>query len=197
MDVFSARILNGNTTQMAITIDGIEWSGIRCHLEGDAVVIDGDGQIPDAVKAWLADGGVPEAYVGPALAAVKTEMHWRVDNDAENIRLRYLTPGVGMAMTYQEKFAQAQAVHSMGETAANAMNETEREEQFPTLSASVGIEAPTLWDCAQLVLQKYAEFAQLSLVIERTRLAGKKAISDASDAAAVRAAYEAITWPTP
>lgn len=131
------------------------------------------------------------------LDTVKAEIKARVDADAEACRLRYITPGDGMAMTYQEKFAQAQAVAAMGAVAADAMTQAEREAQFPTLSASVGIEAPTLSACADLVLARYAEFAQLSLVIERTRLQGKASISAASDGAAVVAAYEALTWPTP
>lgn len=127
---------------------------------------------------------------------LRTSYKELVDQAAEACRLRYITPGAGMAMTYQEKFAQAQAVASMGEAAANAMSHADREEQFPTLSASVGLEAPTLWECAQRVLAAYAAFAQLSLVIERTRIAGKQSISAASDGAAVVAAYEALTWPT-
>lgn len=99
-----------------------------------------------------------------------------------------------MAMTYNEKHAQARAVDALGQTAANALTEAEREDQFPTLSASVGIEGATIWDCAQLVIQKYEQFADLSRIIERTRLQGKKSISDASDVASVRAAYEAIIW---
>lgn len=119
----------------------------------------------------------------------------RVEEDAERIRLRYITPGAGMAMTYAEKHLQAQAVESLGEPAANALSPEQRASQFPTLAASVGIEAPTLWGCALLVIQKYEQFAQLSGAIERARLVGKKAIGDASDHAAVMAAYGAITWP--
>lgn len=129
-----------------------------------------------------------------SLDAVKTEYMGRVDADAEGIRQKYVTPGAGMAMTYQEKHAQARAVDALGQTAANALAEAEREDQFPTLSASVGIEGATLWDCAQLVIQKYEQFADLSRIIERTRLQGKKAISDASDVQGVKSAYEAITW---
>lgn len=128
------------------------------------------------------------------LSEVKAEHLAKVDEDAERVRQKYVTPGAAMAMTYQEKHAQARAVDTLGQTAANALTEAERDDQFPTLSASVGIEAATLWDCAQLVIQKYEQFADLSRVIERTRLQGKKAISDASDVASVRAAYEAITW---
>lgn len=130
------------------------------------------------------------------LGDLKSRLKQRIDADAEVIRLRYITPGAGMAMTYQEKFAQAQAVNAFGQEYANALTQQEREASFPTLSASVGLEAATLWDCAQLVIQKYAQFATLSKVIEGTRLAGKKAISDAADEAAARAACEAITWPT-
>jgi hypothetical protein len=129
------------------------------------------------------------------LAVFKAELKLRVDEDAERNRMRYITPGTGMAMTYAEKRDQAHAVHSMGQAAANALSEAERIAQFPTLSASVGLEAPTLWDCALLVIATSEVWADLSHFIERTRLLGKKSISDASDAATARAAYEAIAWP--
>lgn len=145
------------------------------------------GDHTSETKAW--DDAEVMAYLNP-------KRYWlaRVDDDAERIRLRYLTPGSGMAMTYAEKRDQANAVHGLGQAAANAMTESERIAQFPTLAASVGLEAETLWDCAQLVIAKSEAWADLSNVIERTRLLGKKAISDASDAASARAAYEAITW---
>lgn len=133
---------------------------------------------------------------GAVVAVLKRNLARRVDADAEAFRLCYITPGVGQSMTYLEKHNQAVAVELLGEQAANALSEQERTTQFPTLAASVGIEASTLWDCAQLVIQRYEAWAALSNIIERARLAGKKAISDASDAAAAQAAYEAITWPT-
>lgn len=142
---------------------------------------------------------VREAGITPVmpLVVLQDNLCRRVDDDAESVRMRYLTPGSGMAMVYQEKFAQAQAVNAMGETAANAMSQNDREAQFPTLSASVGLEAPSLWGCAQLVLGKYAAFAALSLGIERARLTAKAQIKSASNVQSVRAAYEAIAWPMP
>lgn len=128
------------------------------------------------------------------LDVIKAELLVLVDADAERIRMRHLTPGAGMAMTYAEKRDQANAVHGLGQSAANALTEVDRIAQFPTLAASVGLEAPTLWDCALLVIAKSEAWADLSNVIERTRLLGKKAINDASDAASARSAYEAITW---
>lgn len=155
------------------------------------VVYQGQGDLSDIVieadQVRVVRSGVPVEQVKAALLV-------KLDDDAERVRLRYITPGAGMAMTYNEKFAQAQGVNAIGKEAANAMSQQEREAQFPTLSASVGLEAATLWDCAQLVLQKYAQFAALSLFIERTRLSGKKAIAEAQTADAAKAAYEAIKW---
>ena len=128
------------------------------------------------------------------LAEIKAELVGKLDADAESVRLKYVTPGAAMAMTYQEKHAQARAVIALGETAANALTEAERDDQFPTLAASVGLEAVTLWGCAQLVVARYEAFADLSGVIERTRLQGKKSISEASDVAGARTAYAGITW---
>lgn len=131
------------------------------------------------------------------LVPVKSEFCVRVDTDAEAVRAKHLSPGSGMALTYQEKFAQAQAVLAMGRDVANALSQVEREAQFPTLSASVGIEAPTLADAADLVLARYAQFARLSLHIERTRLSGKASIQAATSEPEVEAAYRAISWTLP
>lgn len=155
----------------------------------------GNSDHRDAME-WAAAGNTIAPYTGD-VAAEKRVFLARLDDDAERLRLRYVTPGAGMAMIYQEKFAQAQAVSAMGETAANAMTQADREAQFPTLSASVGLEGATLWSCCQLVLQKYTQFAALSLHIERARLTGKARISQASTVDGVRTAYGAVAWPTP
>lgn len=130
-----------------------------------------------------------------SLENVKSALISRLDDAAETERLRHITPGTGMSMVYGEKHAQARAVLALGEMAANALTEANRFEQFPTLSASVGIEAPTLWECADLVVDKYEAWADRSFGIERSRLAGKKAIAEARTAAEAKSAYEAVTWP--
>ena len=161
--------------------------------------------LQDVVRTWEdttveTDEGTRPAQravyqcVDKTLDAVKTALKRKVDDDAEAARLRYVTPGAGMAMTYSEKHAQARAVLALGEAGANALTEAERQDQFPVLAVSVGIEASTLWACAGLVIARYEAFADIAGVIERTRLLGKKAISDASDAAGARAAYGAIAW---
>jgi hypothetical protein len=164
------------------------------------VVIEGNGSIETTTvedSRVLIQRSEPEAPPAPTLPEVKARLIFMVDADAEKTRLRYITPGAGQAMTYLEKHNQAVAVHELGQSSANALTDAEYRSMFPTLAASVGVEAPTLWDAAQLVIARYEAWATISYAIERAKLAGKKAISDASDAAAARAAYEAITWPTP
>jgi hypothetical protein len=138
----------------------------------------------------------PVVVQQPTLSEIQRDLKASVDSDAEMAHLRFITPGAGMAMTYQEKKDQAVAVLAMGEAAANALANNGAAE-FPTLSASVPIEAQNLYAAAQLVISRYEAWAALSRVIELARMNGKKSISDASDAVSARAAYEAITWPTP
>lgn len=158
------------------------------------VVIEGDGpteaQIVEAdrlriVRTWSAE----------QVAALKARLRAAIDEAAERMRLRYITPGAGMTMTYNEKHQQARAVDGLGQSAANALSASDALAQFPTLTASVGIEAATLWDCAQLVIQRYEAFATLSYGIELARLTGKAAVAAATTAAEAQAAHDAVTWP--
>jgi hypothetical protein len=128
-----------------------------------------------------------------ALDALKAQTTAQIKDAARAVRDVVRTPGKDMV--YAEKKDQAHAVIAMGKEAANAL-ENNGAAQFPLLAGTVGIEAPTLFDLAELVWSKYEMWNALSYHIERAEASGTKAISDASDAAAVKAAYEAITWPT-
>lgn len=166
--------------------------GARWNLNGDTLA---GLEWADQQQGRPTDAEIEAEAARLVLPTLKDQLSKRVDDDAERVRMRYITPGAGMSMTYLEKHNQAIAVEALGETAANALSEQDRAAQFPTLAASVGIEGATLWGCAQLVIQKYEAWAALSHAIERARLLGKASISSASDAAAAQAAYEAITWP--
>ncbi len=136
----------------------------------------------------------PEPPPVETLDEVKARLRAMVDVEAEVYRLKFITPGVGQAMTYQEKRDQAEQVIADGQAAADALNEQQRTLAYPTLAASVGIEAQSLWDCANLVRVQYEAWATLSNFIEKKRLAGKAAISTAADEASAQAAYDAIVW---
>lgn len=157
------------------------------------VVIEGSGPVEQTV---VEADRVRLVRSEPALDTIKADLKRKVDYDAEQVRMRYVTPGFGMALTYREKHEQALAVMSLGQSPANSLTEAEARAAYPTLAASIGIEAPTLWECAQLVIARYEAFANISHDIERVRLAAKALIGLASDAAAARAAYEAIQWPS-
>ncbi len=129
-----------------------------------------------------------------ALPAYKAELSAQVDADAETYRLNFITPGDGMAMTYREKFDQATSANAAGQAAIDAMDEATGISTYPTLAASVGIEANSVWEVAQLVIQKAETWADLSYLIEKKRLSGKSAIEAAIDSAAAKAAYDGIIW---
>lgn len=128
------------------------------------------------------------------LSAVQAELAAAIDEQAEKIRGKYATTQAGMTMTYQEKFACANAVNAMGKEAANALSLEQATQMFAVLAASIGVEKPTLWECSELVISKYQQWAALAHQIERTRLSAKKAINDSASVEAALAAYEAVTW---
>ena len=121
------------------------------------------------------------------LAAIKAELKAKVAADAEACRLRFITPGAGKAMSYQEKLAEARLV--LDDPAAVTSD------LVPILAAEAAARGITVQQAAELVHGTYRAFKAVEAQINATAILATKAISDASDAAAARAAYEAITWP--
>ena len=173
--------------------DGSPWNG---EAIGDV------RHPPDIERKWsaadLAAIGlrerVPLPPAPPDLETERARFLRRVDSDAENVRLKYITDGAGQAMTYQEKADQAKELVGLGQAAVNAMTAQDLQSNYPTVAASVGIEASTAWDVADLVDQKRLFWRQKSYEIEARRLGGKKAIGDATTVADIQAAYQAIDW---
>lgn len=155
------------------------------------------GNVHGVRPGWTGHGGWSFIEVSPPeqpLNELKIILIKRVDSDAEQIRLKYITSGTGMSMTYREKLEQAEEVIAKGQAAIDALDSQTQIVTYPTLAASVGIEAASLWDCAQTVIAKYQAWATLSHEIEKRRLGGKKAISEAADNASAQAAYDAVSW---
>tara|TARA_R110000772_G_scaffold223785_2_gene334376 strand:+ start:52 stop:573 length:522 start_codon:yes stop_codon:yes gene_type:complete len=164
------------------------------------------GQLYPASGLTLPDRGFRDDWLAPdadgivlinwdsALPKYKTDMKTKVDSDAETYRLNFITAGDGMAMTYREKFEQAKSANAAGQVEVDALYAATGIATYPTLAASVGIEAATIWDVAQLVIGKAEAWADLSYLIEKSRLSGKAAIDAATTDVEVRAAYDAVTW---
>lgn len=181
--ITKARYANEDHTQVFAHVDG-EMRVVPCHPSNRHY------------QDMLAQGVEIAPFEGPPLDRLKETVKRTIDADAEAARSQHVTLGAGMALVYQEKMAQATEIDRMGEAEANVLSEDDRNAHFPIVAASVGIEAETLWDCAQLVLQKFAETSAALHLIERQRLTAKKAVNAAATKAEVTAAYEAIRWPT-
>lgn len=134
--------------------------------------------------------GKPSPVAPPAedLATVKVALCRNVDALAETERLKYITPGNGQAMTYQQKVAEAQAFKATSNPQPS---------DYPILSSEVGITAGTLDEVADIVLAAFAQWQQIGAAIEGIRLGAKRDIDAAANEAAARAIVDAIEWPQP
>jgi len=132
-------------------------------------------------------------FIAPTLdvqpiATVKSALKVAIDAEAETERLKYITPGNGQSMTYQQKVTEAQAFKA--ETNPKAAD-------YPILSSEVGITAETLAEVADIVLAAFSRWKQIGAAIESIRLGAKRDIDAAEDETAARAVVDAIVWPQP
>lgn len=148
-------------------------------------------EAPDDVNTdWrLLDGVLQPPSLFPVdMQLVRTDLKAQVDTDAETERLKYITPGNGQAMTYQQKVAEAQAFKAATNPKAS---------DYPILSSEVGITAETLTEVADIVLAAFAQWQQIGAAIESIRLGAKRDIDATENEAAARAVVNAIVWPQP
>ena len=135
------------------------------------------------IEALIADADWRE----PVLADLKAALKVQVDALAETERLKYITPGAGQAMTYQQKVDEARAFKAASNPKAA---------DYPVLSSEVGITAETLSEVADIVLAAFAQWQQIGAMIESIRLGAKRDIDAAEDEAAARAIVDVIVWPS-
>lgn len=121
------------------------------------------------------------------LSVIKVALRQHVDAQAEAERLKYITPGTGQAMTYQQKVAEAQAYKS----ATNP-----KPADYPILASEVGITAPTLSEVADTVLDAYRQWQQIGVMIEAVRLGAKRDIDAAENEAAAHTVVDSVVWPS-
>ncbi|WP_342234661.1 hypothetical protein [Inquilinus sp. OTU3971] len=128
------------------------------------------------------------------LEPLRTAARAKIDAEAEALRLRYITPGEGQAMVYQQKAAEAEVVVSLpiGEAAKT---------DFPVLAAEIGPTVPPtenedadLRAAAQVVLNMRAMWAGIAAAIEALRLTAKNAVAAGGTPAEIEAASN-VSWP--
>lgn len=169
-----------------------------------------------ALNGWKADGTNPTVWPRDAsgaqtdaalqdvltpydlfasLDALKAGFKARIDETAEALRLKLITPGSGQAMEYQEAYAQAQA-------ALNATG-TVKPSDYPMLAATVGVDidpqggkpAADVLGVARSVKAAYEAFLGVGAAIRGARLLAKAEIDAAPDADHARAVFAAVQWP--
>jgi hypothetical protein len=160
-------------------------------------------EVRDDAGALVAYDVSPEISLkGYAAAArdrflvVKAEMKAAIDASAEALRLTLITPGAGQAMEYQEAYAQAQA--------ALAADGPVKDADYPMLAATIGVDfdpsskkpATDVLGVARSVKAAYEAYLLAGAAIRGVRLTGKAKIDAATDEAAARAAFKAISWPS-
>ncbi len=132
------------------------------------------------------------ARAAVALAAAQASAIRAIDTAAENARLRFVTPGAGQAMAYQEK--SAEAADCLG--AHDAQNPPPAG-KYVLLESEVGITGADVLAVASAVEAKRQALKALEATINRTRLQAKADVNAAVDAAAVQVVLDGLTWPEP
>jgi hypothetical protein len=146
----------------------------------------------DAIEVLVAPRNGTDLWNGtvwvPDLAVARARASAVISDAAEAARLRFVTPGSGKAMAYQEKAAEAKAY-------AAAVSPVP--EDYPLLAAEIGITAESLAGVAAIVLERYGAYKAIEAVIGGTEAAAKRAVIEAGSSAAVDAIVAALTWPAP
>ncbi len=114
-----------------------------------------------------------------ALADLQAKAAKRVNGEAENYRLRFITPGAGQAMTYLEKKLQAEACLADPSPDPAA---------YPLLAAEIGVRGATVTDVATVVKAQSDAWQTIGALIEGKRQTALVAIAAAGDKTEVDAA---------
>lgn len=183
-----ARILNETVVEIVELPAGTE-IGDCYHPEIAATFVLAE---PDVSEGWTYNDQdqtfSPSAPLPTVdLDALKAQLKAQIDQSAETERLKYITPGAGQAMTYQQKVDEARAFK-----AASNPKPTD----YPVLSSEVGITAETLSEVADIVLAAFAHWQQIGAAIEAIRLGAKRDIDAAEDYITTRSIIDAIVWPS-
>lgn len=173
------------------TVDITDMDGDRYITDYLSIPGDTFGLAPvirAAIDQWIADEKQVQPYEPPPLDEVKADLKNHLDAAAETERLKYITPGAGQAMTYQQKAAEA---------AACLVDIDPDPADYPLLAAEIGITGATLTEVAQTVYDAHQTWRVIGAQIEAARLGGKAAIDAAETTEDAHTAFDAVAWPSP
>lgn len=137
---------------------------------------------PENLLAYMA--GWDPQITEPDIEVLRTDAVRRIDRGAEDYRLKFITNGSGQVMTYQQKLAEARA---------KLANASIPNAEIPHIVTEAEIDGMTLLEKAGQIVGTYEAWQGISALIEGKRMAAKKAVADATDAAAVKQAA-IVNW---
>lgn len=157
----------------------------KAHLWRD-VVREGEGPLEQRI---VESNVVRIVRTERLLDDIKRELLSAVVDAAERQRGVWLTMAVGKTMSYAEKAAEARLILDDASIPPPAA-------AVPILTREAAVRGLSLLDMAQLVINRYLACKDAEASINEVEVRAVIAISAASDAAAARAAYEAVQWPS-
>lgn len=127
----------------------------------------------------------------PDLDYVKTVLSKIVDEQAEAIRLQFITAGAGQAMTYEAKRTESRRWVIAGEPRQPVA------EDYPLAAARAARRSVSIVSVLSEWRDRAAEWVMLAAFVENAREGGKEAIAGASSVSEAIAAHAAIDWALP
>jgi hypothetical protein len=128
---------------------------------------------------------ITTTYYNPPLANVQSGLCDRIDSQAENLRIKYLTPGAGLATVFIMRHNEALAIQND----ASPNNTT-----YPIHAAIVAAGAANLTAAATLSMNAYITWANTAGAIEQIRLTTKNNINAANTILGAAQAYANVNW---
>lgn len=146
--------------------------GVFIRRIADGALIPDDPNHPARAK-YLSDFAADPDCVVPESSLISRERALalgkaRIDTVAEEVRLRYLTPGEGQAMTYLDKAAEAAEFIAGGAVGT--------EEEYPFLAVEANHRNMTMPQIAAEIMYTRNLWKGVGSAIEGLRMGGKKAL---------------------
>ena len=138
--------------------------------------------IPDSIASVISSWSPPPAEID--LDALRADAVVKIDRGAEAYRMQFITRGFGQVMAYQQKLDEARAKVAFAGTP---------DADIPHIVAEAEADGMTKAEKAQQILDTFKAWQQISAGVEAKRMAAKKAVAEASDAAGIEQAT-AIVW---
>ncbi|MGB0683417.1 MAG: hypothetical protein ACPGOV_11940 [Magnetovibrionaceae bacterium] len=149
------------------------------------VVLQDGATLPDAVEFRGRAAEHDVLSQTEALTRAKSAAKAGIDEAAEQIRQRFITPGDGQAMVYQRKADEAKAI---------AEDPDPQPETYPLAAKRAARLQISLLEVAQEWQSQAEAWINIAAVIEDIREEAKEAVDAAADEAAIQGVLDGVDW---